>query len=149
MQTNNTSPYIKEIIPKYVGQARKGPKITDSEDCVKFLRDCLGDENKEHFIALYLDGAHQVITYSIVSIGTLNAASIHPREVFRPAILCASAAVIVAHNHPSGQLVPSKEDITVTKRLKECGDLLGIKLLDHIIFTQDSSKSLNAEGLMQ
>jgi len=88
---------------------------------------------REHFLALYLDTRHRLGAVETVSIGSLNASLVHPREVFRPAISWGAAAVIVAHNHPSGCVRPSGEDRELTARLNRCGRLLGIELLDHII----------------
>jgi len=107
-----------------------------------FVRSILTDNSREHFVALYLDGAHQVTSYSIVSIGTANASMVHPREVFQRAILAGAVSIIIAHNHPSGVLTPSDEDHKVTQRLKDAGDILGIKLLDHIIISDHSQKSI-------
>jgi DNA repair protein RadC len=84
----------------------------------------------------------------VITIGTLNQSLVHPREVFAPAIENRCASIIVAHNHPSGVLKPSMEDIAVTKRLKESGKLLGIELLDHVIFTKDDYFSLSDEGFL-
>ncbi len=89
---------IREVTAKYIGTRRKSSKISDSSDAAPFLRKLVKDEEKEHFIALYLDSGHCIKTYSVVSIGTLNACQVHSREVFRPAILVAAASVIVAHN---------------------------------------------------
>lgn len=141
--------YIKEIVPKYIGKAKKGPAITQADQIVKFLNSLVIDKNKEYFIALYLNGANEIMTYSIVSIGILNACQVHPREVFKNAVLTSSASIIVAHNHPSENLTASNEDIIVTKKLSDAGKLLGIKVLDHIIFSQNNKyNSLNEKGLI-
>ena len=141
--------YIKEIVPKYIGKAKKGPKISQADQVVKFLNSLLKTPDQEHFIGLYLDGANQIITYSIISIGLLNSCPVHPREVFRPAILCAARAVIVAHNHPSGNLIASEDDLKVTRELAAAGSLMKIPLLDHIIFNSNNEhNSLNEKGLM-
>ena len=92
-------------------------------------------KRKENFLVLTLNGAHEVQSIRIVSIGTVNRSIVHPREVFIEAIKDNAAAIIVAHNHPSGNFEPSPEDGDVTRRLKEAGDLLGIPLLDHIVFS--------------
>src|SRR5262245_16154638 len=97
------------------------------------LRPMLEHETAERFIALLLNGKNQVVGFVDVSRGTLTASLVHPREVFAPAIRELAAAVIVAHNHPSGDPEPSQEDIEVTKRLSEAGKILGVPLLDHII----------------
>lgn len=93
------------------------------------------DRNREHFICVSLNGAHEVIEIRVVSIGTLNRTIVHPREVFADPLCDRAAAIIVCHNHPSGQLEPSEEDISITRRLAEAGDLLGIQLLDHLILS--------------
>ena len=91
------------------------------------------ESRKEHFLAFYLDARNHLVREETVSIGTLSASLVHPREVFSPAIAHAAAALIVAHNHPSGDCSPSPEDKDVTRRLQESGALLGIPLLDHLI----------------
>lgn len=102
----------------------------------------LRDNKKEYFVIFYLDIQNQLIKREIISVGTLNESLIHPREVFEPAIKYFTAQIIMAHNHPSGNLEPSEEDINVSKRLKDAGNLLGIEVLDHIIVTKDGFKSL-------
>lgn len=140
--------YVREVTARYIGPRRKGLKIREPYDAADFMRHMLRDEAREHFFALYLDGAHQVISFSLVSIGTATSATAGVREVFQPAVLLGAVALVVGHNHPSGELTPSAEDIAVTKRLKEAGDLLGIKLLDHVLFTSRESVSLHERGLM-
>jgi len=93
-----------------------------------------GDRKQEHFICVSINGANEVMTVRVVTIGLINKSHVHPREVFADVIAERASAVIVAHNHPNGELNPSKEDIQITKRLKEAGDILGLNLLDHIIF---------------
>lgn len=90
-------------------------------------------KRQEHFIVLCLDGSHHVIHEEVVTKGLVNRTVIHPREAYRPGILHSATAILVAHNHPSGQLTPSSEDLAITRRLVEAGHLLGIPLLDHII----------------
>jgi len=99
-------------------------------------------KKQEYFLALYLDGANKLIANEIITIGILNESLVHPREVFAPAIEHRCASIIVAHNHPNGILKPSIEDIEVTKRLKDSSELLGIELLDHIIFIKEDYISL-------
>jgi DNA repair protein RadC len=96
----------------------------------------------------YLDTRNQEIKRDIVSIGTLNYNLVHPREVFEPAVKNLAASVIVAHNHPSGCLEPSDEDLSLTKRLAQAGKLLGIELLDHVIVTREGFMSFKQKGLM-
>ena len=103
---------------------------------------------KENFLAFYLNSRNQLISSETVSIGTLSASLVHPREVFAPAIEHSSAALIVAHNHPSGDCSPSPEDRATTKRLKESGELLGIPLLDHLIVSPQGFFSFRENGLL-
>ncbi len=103
---------------------------------------------KEHFIAIYLDTRNQEIHREIISIGTLNASLVHPREVFEPAVRNVAAGIILVHNHPSGDLKPSHEDMLITKKLVDSGELLDIHVLDHIIVTKDSYASLKEQDLI-
>jgi len=106
----------------------------------------LRDLKKEHFVIFFLDARNQEIRREIISMGTLSASLIHPREVFEPAVRNLAAQIIVAHNHPSGSLEPSNEDISVTKRLHEAGKILGIELTDHIIVAKGGYTSLTERG---
>ena len=106
------------------------------------------NKQQEYFLALYLDGANHLIQTKIITIGILNQSLVHPREVFSYAIEKRCASIIVAHNHPSGILEASTEDINVTKRLKESGKILGIELLDHLIITNNGYLSLKEEGIL-
>lgn len=98
---------------------------------------------KEHMVAFYLDTQQKLIERRVISVGTLDASLLHPREVFEPALQLAAAGVILAHNHPSGNLEPSDEDIAVTKRIADAGDLLGINLVDHIIVSDKEFRVMN------
>jgi DNA repair protein RadC len=100
------------------------------------------DRKQEHFLCVSINGANEVITSRVVSVGLVNRTQVHPREVFADPITDRAAAVIVAHNHPSGSLTPSKEDLEITKQLKAAGETLGIRLLDHILFNQKGYYSL-------
>ena len=106
------------------------------------------ENKKEHFIIFYLDTRNHEIKRDIISVGCLNANLVHPREVFEPAIRNLAASVIVAHNHPSGNLEPSQEDLDLTKRLVGAGKLLGIELLDHVIVSKDGFSSFKEKGLI-
>lgn len=101
-----------------------------------------GRLNQEHFVVMTLDSANRMIDLHEVTVGTLTASLVHPREVFKPAIDDVAASIIVIHNHPSGSLTPSTADLQVTQRLEEVGDLIGIKLNDHLIVTEDSFASI-------
>src|SRR5690606_23612398 len=103
---------------------------------------------KEHFIVLFLNTKNRVMGKETLSIGSLNASIVHPREVFRSAIQRSSASIICAHNHPSGDPGPSPEDIEVTRRLQEAGKLIGIELLDHLIIADQSYVSMKELGLL-
>lgn len=111
------------------------PIITTTADAVRELND-IRDKQQEYFVCLTLDGANRLIAKRIISIGTLTSSLVHPREVFAEAITDRAASIIVAHNHPSGNTTPSSADHAVTKRLQEAADILGIKLIDHIIVTK-------------
>ena len=116
-----------------------GAHARSAEAVATILRPLLENEACERFVALLLNGKHRVAGFAEVSRGTLTSSLVHPREVFGPAIREVAAAVIVAHNHPSGDPEPSQEDLAVTKRLHEAGVLLGIPLLDHIIVGERGS----------
>jgi DNA repair protein RadC len=107
--------------------------MRDSRDVVGLLRAIIGDDPREHFCAVYVDGRHRPIGVHVVAVGNSESCGVHPREVFGPALSLAAAAVIVAHNHPSGDPTPSAEDRAVTARLRDAGDLLGVALLDHVV----------------
>ena len=100
------------------------------------------EQKKEFFIAFYLDSKNKIIAREIISIGTLNSSLIHARELFKGAILRSANTIILAHNHPSGNLEPSDEDLTATKKLQEAGDIIGIKILDHLIVSERGYKSI-------
>lgn len=134
-----------ELSKRYLIKQNK--KITHASDIYEELKE-YRDKKQEYFLTLYLDGANHLCETRIITIGTLNQSLVHPREVFSPAIEHRCASIIVAHNHPSGVLEPSSEDIAVTKRLQESGKLLGIELLDHVIFTKDGYISLRDENRM-
>lgn len=106
------------------------------------------DNKKEHFVVFYLDVRNQLIKKEIVSIGSLNASLIHPREVFEPAVRNLCAQIILAHNHPSGETKPSEEDIEITKRLIEAGKILGIEIIDHVIVTKTNFFSFKEKRLI-
>ena len=123
------------------------PEILSPEDVWKLCADFRGSK-KEHFVAFYLDTQGKIIERQIVSIGTLDASLVHPREVFEPAVALHAASIIVAHNHPSGSLEPSVEDIEITKRLIHAGKILGIDLADHVIVSEKSFTSVKKSGII-
>ncbi|HOK17574.1 MAG TPA: DNA repair protein RadC [Candidatus Paceibacterota bacterium] len=108
----------------------------------------LRDHKKEHFIIFYLDSRNQEIKREIISVGSLNANLVHPREVFEPAVRHLAAQIILAHNHPSGDPEPSEDDLEITKRLLESGKILGIEVVDHIIITKTGFMSFKEKNLL-
>jgi DNA repair protein RadC len=126
---------------------KKNVKITSAEDVHRELKE-YADRRQEYLLAITLDGASHVIEKRVISIGTLNQSLVHPREVFADAVSDRAAGIIIAHNHPSGQLEPSIEDRRVTARLKEVGTIMGIELLDHVILSREGYLSLREEGLV-
>ena len=123
----------------------EGIKIETPVDVLPLVRH-YGDRRQEHFLCISLNGANEVITTRVVSVGLVNKTQVHPREVFAEPITDRASAVILAHNHPSGNLSPSKEDLQITRQLKEAGETLGITVLDHIIFSQKGHYSFLEQG---
>ena len=113
------------------------PVIAGSADAARLLQGRMRGLDREHFFVLFLNPKHAVLGMVTVSIGTLSSSLVHPREVFKQAIKRSASAVILAHNHPSGNCEPSKEDLQVTKRLKDAGELVGIEVIDHLIIGED------------
>ena len=135
---------IREKHSRY-HRIKTNPILTNANSLYHYL-EAYRHLNKEYFLAVTLDGASRVIDTHIISIGTLNQSLVHPREVFYPAIKDKAAAIILAHNHPSGQMSPSRADRQVTKRLKEVGKLIGIDVLDHLILTAEGYYSFQDEN---
>ena len=129
-----------ELSKRYLIDSEQ-PIIDSPEKAVEQLSD-IRDKKQEHFVVMTLDGANRLIAKRIVTIGTLNSSLVHPREVFADAITDRAASIIVAHNHPSGSLFISNSDEETTTRLTEAGDILGIRLADHIVVTRNDYKSL-------
>lgn len=122
--------------------------IRGPEDVYHWLKDEVKLLDREHFVAVLLNIKNQVIAKEVVSIGTLNSSMVHPRELFKRAIRRSAASIILVHNHPSGDPTPSREDITITKRLMEAGEIIGVQILDHIIIGFEQFVSLKAKGLI-
>ena len=129
-------------------QATDGATITEWRDVVRLLEPRLAHAAKEHFVAVLLDARHRVLRVADISVGSLTASIVHPRELFHDAITAHAAALIVVHNHPSGDPAPSAEDVRLTRRLVAAGRLLGIEVLDHVILGAGRQCSLQAEGLL-
>jgi len=134
-----------ELAKRYSSHSNK--KINSAEDVYHELKP-FANKQQEYFLVMTLDGASHIINTRTVFIGTLNQTLVHPREVFADAISDRAAGIIIAHNHPSGTLHPSRADIGITERLEEVSKLVGIELLDHVILAKDGFYSFNEEGLL-
>ena len=135
---------IKEPIPSYIKPSTRISSSVEAYNLFKFL----AYETKEHFLSLHLDSKNRIICVDLCSTGSLTASIVHPREIFKTALLSSAAAMIFLHNHPSGDPTPSREDIEITTRLREVGELLGIRILDHIIVCENSYVSFTDRGLL-
>lgn len=133
--------YAKEKIPKKV-------LLTSPKAVGDYFREKLGREKREHFAILLLDSRNNLVKMSDISIGTLDANLVHPREVFKEAIQSSAAQVILVHNHPSGDAEPSEDDLEITKRIIEAGKIIGIDVLDHIIITKTKVLSFKEKELI-
>jgi DNA repair protein RadC len=122
--------------------------VRGPETVFDLTRDIRGT-NREHFVGFYLNTRNQVLRREVISIGSLNASIVHPREVFTPAIALSAANLILAHNHPSGDPSPSEEDLAITRRLVDAGRLLGIDVLDHVIVCRDQYASFRERRLLR
>lgn len=135
---------VKEKSVKYENR-----RISTPGDAQYLCRRFLEDSDREQLIVVSLDTKNQPNTINVASIGSLNSSIVHPREIFKSAILSNANSIIIAHNHPSGDANPSKEDISITKRLKECGEIIGINLIDHIIIGDNNRfVSLKEKGII-
>nr|WP_269749132.1 DNA repair protein RadC [Halobacillus mangrovi] len=122
--------------------------IRSPEDGADFIMEEMRHLKQEHFICLFLNTKNQVLHRQTIFIGSLNASIVHPREVFKEAVKRSAASIICAHNHPSGDPTPSQEDIQVTRRLQECGKMIGIELLDHLVIGDRKFISLKEKGYL-
>lgn len=125
---------------------RERPRLSSPREVWELLAGDVAGWDRERFLTLALDSANRLIGIETVSTGTLNATTVHPREIFKGLILANAAAFIAVHNHPSGQVKPSAEDREVTKRLAEVGELLGIRLLDHVVVSAHTFHSFADSG---
>jgi len=138
-----------ELANRLEGYSEVGEKpiVKTPEDVVGLVKGRLSGKKKEHFLALLLDTRNQLIKVSEISVGSLDASIVHPREVFKEAISASAASVIFTHNHPSGDPEASEDDIKLTKQLAQAGEIVGIDVLDHIIVCDKKYLSLKREGL--
>ncbi len=127
-----------------------GPRqvIKSPMDVYNLLKEKMRYCDREHFVAVFLNTKHYVITVETVSVGSLNSSLVHPRELFKNSIKRSAAALILAHNHPSGDPTPSVEDIEITRRLGEVGNIIGIQVLDHIVIGENTFISLKDQGII-
>ena len=125
---------------------RAGAVIRSPSDVYHHFHPRLRDARQEHFLVILLDARHRVLRSEMISQGTLTASLVHPREVFRPALRDAAAALVLVHNHPSGDPTPSAEDREVTARLASAGEILGVRVLDHIVVAERGFCSLREQG---
>lgn len=136
-----------ELTKRVLGTEKGGrPIIENTEQALAQLHD-IRDHKKEHFVALYLNARNELIHREDISVGTVNASIVHPRDVFAPALEHNAVSVIVAHNHPSGDSGPSQDDIEITKRIVHAGRILDMRVIDHLIVTKDSWKSILEESV--
>lgn len=116
--------------------------VSVPSDVFDMLRHRIGQEEREHFVAIPIDVRNGVLDVCTVAIGTVAGVEVHPREVFRPALRCAAAGIVLAHNHPSGDPTPSVEDVELTRRMRQAGDVLGIPVIDHVVIAANSFRSI-------
>lgn len=133
--------YSREQIPEKI-------TLDSSKVVAEFLQKSIGREKKEHFVMLSLDTRNNLVKISDISVGTLNASVVHPREIFKEAVQASAAQIIIAHNHPSENPEASPEDVALTRRIGEAARIFGIGLLDHVIVTKNKFSSLKEQGLM-
>ena len=137
---------VREPVLRYRTVAKVRERVRSAEDIAALFRKVAPNNVQEHVCLFCLDGGHAVVNCSRLFTGTANSATVHPREVFQIAVLTGACAIIVAHNHPSGNLVASSQDRATTKRLKEAGELMGIPLLDHVIVSDHGFQSAADKG---
>ena len=135
---------VREEVAQYFQADRRYTAPAQVAEIFSFLH----DEVKEHFFTVHLDGKNRILCLDLVSIGSLNQSIVHPREVFKTSLVTSAAALLLVHNHPTGDPSPSSEDIAITRRLKEAGEIIGIKVLDHVIVGSDGYLSFVERGLL-
>jgi DNA repair protein RadC len=142
--------YIREVQARYSDTNREtftvdGPKVVS--DFVEVVYE-LSDLTQEHFVALYCDTKNKVVAHTLISVGTVKEALVSPIDIFKIGLLCNAVSIIIVHNHPTGDTTPSAEDKQTTKRIKEGCDLLGFRLLDHLIVGNKKYFSFQSEGMI-
>ena len=129
-------------------QCRGKDVIKDPDSMIKWLNLEIGMQNQEMFLVVFLNTRNQILDYEIVFKGTLDRSLVHPREIFKKALLCSSSKIIAVHNHPSGNPEPSAEDVMITEQISEIGHLMNIELLDHVIVARNNHFSFKQSGLL-
>jgi DNA repair protein RadC len=129
-------------------QGETTPVLNQPSKAYDFIKSKIGRETKENFIAIYLDNKMRAMGWHLVSLGTVSESIVHPREIFKVALLCNATSVILSHNHPTGELSPSSEDVSTTKRIKEAGEIIGIPVIDHIIVSETSYLSFKESNIV-
>lgn len=147
-QIQNISWKFSDSTLNYPDVPNEKVTINNPEQLFQHFRSLFKDHVRERFVVFWLNANNKTTGFEVVSEGTLNQSLVHPREVYRGAIVATAAAIIIAHNHPSGNAEPSREDIEVTKQIVEAGKIIGIPCHDHIIFTNDSFTSFAERGLL-
>ena len=142
-------PRIRLVDVRLVGDIESLDQVQHAGHVAELLHNLVGDADREHFVAIYLDSRHRVTHVHTVSVGHLSGSLVHPREVFKAALLANAAAFVVGHNHPSGDVQPSAEDHLIHERLREAGELLGIELLDAVVIGPGRKYFSQADGLVR
>lgn len=142
------APRIRLVDVQLVGEHETFYRLQHAADVARLLHRIVGKADREHFLAIYLDTRHRVTHVHTVSVGHLSGSLVHPREVFKAALLANAAALVVGHNHPSGDVQPSPEDLAVHERLRQAGELLGIELLDAVVIGPGRKYFSQAEGVI-
>ena len=140
--TSSVTPRVRLVTVEQCWTVCESSRIPGPYEARNWLLPYFQGKDREHLVVMHLDAAHQVISVEVVSVGTLNFAVIHPREIFKGAILANARGIIAAHNHPSGDPTPSEEDRAVFGKLKAAGDILDIKLLDFLVVSDTQFRSL-------
>lgn len=141
-------PAFKVMLVKESQQASHKTKISTSQDVYDIAKSYLYGADREHFVVIMLDIRNYIIGINTVTIGNIQSCIVNPREVFKPALIAGASSVILVHNHPSGDVYPSPDDLHLTDKLKQAGDILQIKVIDHIIVTDSNYLSLKDKGQM-
>jgi DNA repair protein RadC len=151
VEIHRATPQLKVIVVGDCAREEDPKYLVDSPERVESLpmiRDLMRSADRETFACLHLNTKNHLLSWEVVAIGSLNTSVVHPRELFKAAVLANAASVVLVHNHPSGDPTPSGADLALTRRLVRAGDVLGIEVLDHVIFGEDTCVSLRDRDLM-